>query len=100
MEKEKTLEREEMLSPPDVGKQKKSIDPMVILAIIIVIAAIATWLIPAGSFDRIAVKGADYDKIDMDSFPVCGTEIRWAGSICSCPLQRDCREPATSSSFC
>ena len=81
MEKEKTLEREEMLSPPDVGKQKKSIDPMVILAIIIVIAAIATWLIPAGSFDRIAVKGAD-------------------GSICSCPLQRDCREPATSSSFC
>lgn len=68
MEKEKTLEREEMLSPPDVGKQKKSIDPMVILAIIIVIAAIATWLIPAGSFDRIAVKGADYDKIDMDSF--------------------------------
>lgn len=68
MEKEKTMEQEEMLSPPETGKQKKSVDPMVILAVIIVIAAIATWLIPAGSFDRIAVKGADYDKIDMDSF--------------------------------
>ena len=47
---------------------KKPINPMMILAAILVIAAIATYIVPAGSFDRIPNEATGYDVIDVNSF--------------------------------
>lgn len=47
---------------------KKPLNPMIILAVIIVIAAIATYVIPAGSFDRVSNPDTGYDIVDIDSF--------------------------------
>lgn len=41
---------------------------MIILAVIIIIAAIATYVIPAGSFDRIPSADTGYDTVAIDSF--------------------------------
>ena len=41
---------------------------MIILAVIIILASIATYLIPAGEFHREPMPGTDYQKIDIDSF--------------------------------
>ncbi|MDO5785795.1 MAG: AbgT family transporter [Eubacteriales bacterium] len=46
----------------------KPINPMIILAVIIIIAAIATYVIPAGSFDRIPSADTGYDTVAIDSF--------------------------------
>lgn len=50
------------------GEARQAVNPMIILAVIIIIAAICTYLIPAGEFHREAVPGSDYQKIDIDSF--------------------------------
>ena len=47
MKKKETLEGNE-------EKTVKAINPMVILLVFLLIAAIATYIVPAGSFDRIA----------------------------------------------
>lgn len=47
---------------------KKPINPIIILAVIIVIAAIATYVIPAGAFDRVPNPETGYDLVDIDSF--------------------------------
>lgn len=49
-------------------KEAKAINPVIILGIIIILAAIATYIVPAGSFDRVADKATGYDKINIDSF--------------------------------
>ena len=49
-------------------KAREPMNPLVILAIILVIAAVLTYIIPAGEFDRTPVEGQDYEKIDVDSF--------------------------------
>lgn len=46
----------------------KPINPMIILAVIIIAAAIATYIVPAGSFDRVPNEATSYDVIDVDSF--------------------------------
>lgn len=47
---------------------KKPINPMIILAAILVIAAISTYIVPAGAFDRIPNEATGYDVIDVNSF--------------------------------
>ena len=54
---------------------RKPVNPMIILAVIIVIAAIATYVIPAGSFDRVANPDTGYDLVDIDSF--AGRNFHW-----------------------
>ena len=51
-------------------KETKAINPVIILGVIILLAAIATYIVPAGSFDRVADKITGYDRIDINSFPV------------------------------
>ncbi|MGN0660064.1 MAG: YfcC family protein [Emergencia sp.] len=50
------------------GEAKQAVNPMIILAVIIVIAAVCTYIVPAGSFDRVLEEGAEYAKIDVESF--------------------------------
>ena len=50
------------------GEARQAINPMIILAVIILIAAVCTYIIPAGSFDRVPVPGKDYERIDVNSF--------------------------------
>lgn len=47
---------------------KQPVNPMIILAVIIVLAAIATYIVPAGSFERIANEATGYDTIAVNSF--------------------------------
>lgn len=47
MKKEKDLSRKNKEI-----HEVKSLNPMIILAVIIVLAAIATYIVPAGAFDR------------------------------------------------
>lgn len=49
-------------------KQVKAINPMLILAAFLVVAAIATYIIPAGSFDRVANEATGYSMVDPASF--------------------------------
>ncbi|NCB92084.1 MAG: YfcC family protein [Clostridia bacterium] len=41
---------------------------MIILAVIIILAAVATYVIPAGSFDRVANESTGYDIVDVESY--------------------------------
>lgn len=52
------------------GQEKtiKAINPMVILLVLLLIAAIATYVVPAGSFDRIANEATGYETVDPDSY--------------------------------
>lgn len=47
---------------------KEPVNPLLILAVIVLIAAIATYIIPAGTFDRIPNEATGYDMVDVDSF--------------------------------
>ena len=47
---------------------KEPINPILILAVIVLLAAIATYIIPAGSFERIPNEVTGYDMVDVDSF--------------------------------
>lgn len=46
----------------------KSINPIIILAVIILLAAIATYIVPAGTFDRIPMDGTEYEMVVPDSY--------------------------------
>ena len=61
MKKKETLEGNE-------EKTVKAINPMVILLVFLLIAAIATYIVPAGSFDRIANESTGYETVDPDSY--------------------------------
>lgn len=49
-------------------REMKAINPMIILACIILIAAIATYIVPAGAFERVAVEGSEYEMVVADSY--------------------------------
>lgn len=49
-------------------REMKSINPLIILACIIVVAAIATYIVPAGEFERMAVDGSEYEMVVADSY--------------------------------
>lgn len=49
-------------------KIKEPMNPLVILALILLVVAILTYFVPAGEFDRTPVEGQDYEAIDVDSF--------------------------------
>ena len=51
-----------------VPKRVKAINPMLILVAFLVIAAIATYLVPAGSFDRFENEITGYSIVDPDSY--------------------------------
>lgn len=46
----------------------KSVNPLIILACIIVLAAIATYIVPAGEFDRVPIEGTEYEGIVQGSY--------------------------------
>lgn len=48
--------------------EKQPMNPMLIVAVILVIVAILTYIIPAGSFDRIPNEETGYDVLDVNSF--------------------------------
>lgn len=47
---------------------KEPVNPLLILAVIVLIAAIATYIIPAGTFDRVTNEATGYDMVDVDSY--------------------------------
>lgn len=47
---------------------KEPVNPLLILAVIVLLAALATYVIPAGTFDRIPSETTEYDIVDVDSF--------------------------------
>lgn len=47
---------------------KEPVNPLLILAVILLIAAIATYVLPAGSFDRVPNEATGYDMVAVDSF--------------------------------
>lgn len=49
-------------------KQIKAINPMLILVIFLAIAAIATYIVPAGSFDRVANSATGYSMVNPGSY--------------------------------
>ena len=49
-------------------REIKPINPMIILACIILIAAVATYIVPAGTFERVAVEGSEYERVVTDSY--------------------------------
>ena len=49
-------------------REIKPVNPMLILACIILIAAIATYIVPAGTFERVAVEGSEYEMVVADSY--------------------------------
>ena len=46
----------------------KALNPMLILAVIMVLAAIATYVVPAGTFDRVPIEGTEYEGIVQGSY--------------------------------
>lgn len=48
--------------------QMKALNPMVLLAIIIVLCAIATYLIPAGQYDRVLDPATEREVVDPSTF--------------------------------
>ena len=58
---------EEKIEAEEV-KVKEPMNPLIILALILIVVAILTYIVPAGEFDRTPVEGQDYEAIDVDSF--------------------------------
>lgn len=50
------------------SKKVKTINPVLIILILIVIASIATYVIPAGQFERVPIPGTNYESIDPNSY--------------------------------
>ena len=68
MDEEKFNAEEEVVNAEEEVKIKEPMNPLVILAVILVAVAILTYFVPAGEFDRTPVEGQDYEAIDVDSF--------------------------------
>ena len=49
-------------------EHKQPMNPILIIAIIMLIVAVLTYVIPAGSFDRVTNEETGYDTLDVDSF--------------------------------
>ena len=41
----------------------KAVNPIIILACIMLLAAIMTYIIPAGTFDRVEIPGTEYESV-------------------------------------
>lgn len=52
----------------DEIKEIKPINPIIILACIMLLAAIMTYIIPAGTFDRVAIEGTEYERVVPGSY--------------------------------
>ena len=63
-EGEEMFKKKESSAP----KQVKAINPMLILVAFLVVAAIATYLVPAGTFDRVANDVTGYSMVDPGSY--------------------------------
>ena len=50
------------------GKTIKAINPMIILVAFLVIAAVATYIVPAGTFDRVTNEVTGYETVDPGSY--------------------------------
>lgn len=50
------------------GEARQAVNPLIILSVILLVAAVCTYLIPAGEFQREVIEGSDYAKIDVNSF--------------------------------
>ena len=53
---------------PSLVRSREPMNPILIVAIILVIVAVLTYIIPAGAFDRVADLETGYDILDVDSF--------------------------------
>ena len=51
-----------------LAEGKKSLNPVLIIAIIVLVAAVMTYVIPAGSFDRVLDERTGYETFELDSF--------------------------------
>ena len=49
------------------GEARQAVNPLIILSVILLVAAVCTYLIPAGEFQREVIEGSDYAKIDVNS---------------------------------
>ncbi len=49
-------------------REKEPMNPILIIAIILVIVAVLTYIIPAGSFDRVPNEKTGYDTLNVESF--------------------------------
>jgi len=56
-----------MKKEPSPPRSKEPMNPILIIAIILVVVAVLTYIIPAGSFDRVTLD-TGYDALDVDSF--------------------------------
>lgn len=48
--------------------KSKVLNPLVLIFIIILFAGILTYIIPAGSFERLPVEGEEYEVVDPNTF--------------------------------
>ena len=65
-------------------EHKQPMNPILIIAIIMLIVAVLTYVIPAGSFDRVTNEETGYDTLDVDSFHFTeGTPITFMGFFTS-----------------
>lgn len=49
-------------------QEKKALNPVLIIAIIVLLAAVLTYVVPAGSFDRVLDESTGYETFELDSF--------------------------------
>ena len=49
-------------------KEMQAVNPVIILACIILLAAIMTYIIPAGAFERVAIPDTDYEAVVPGSY--------------------------------
>ena len=49
-------------------EEKKALNPILIVAIVVLLAAVLTYVVPAGSFDRVLDESTGYETFDLDSF--------------------------------
>ena len=53
---------------PVTLESKQPMNPILIIAIILVVVGFLTYIIPAGHFDRVLNEKTGYDTLDVDSF--------------------------------
>ena len=44
-------------------KKIRSVDPVILILILMVVAAVATYILPAGTFERVPIEGSDYEAV-------------------------------------
>ena len=48
--------------------EKKPVNPILIIACVVLLAAVLTYVVPAGSFDRVMDETTGYENFELDSF--------------------------------